>query len=63
MRSYPWVAVYHFLLTKKVNGKIINFAINFKADNLYGTAPKQKVDSLYGTEGVLCIEHRGIGLK
>ncbi len=37
MRFYPWVAVYHFLVTKIVNGKIINFAINFKVDNLYGT--------------------------
>ncbi len=35
-----------------MNGKIINFAVNFKADNLYGTASKQKVDNLWWTEVV-----------
>ncbi len=35
-----------------MTGKIIKFVINFKADNLYGTASKQKGDNLYGTEVV-----------
>ncbi len=41
-----------------MNGKIINFATNFKADNIYGTASKQKVDYLFGTE-VVDIKYTG----